>query len=132
MIRHSSGRCLLPNDESTKPGTRIVLGTKNCRNQIYVFVWTAQRSLKHVITGMCLSLQGDNLVLQEGCDGGSNMKFYYIESRKQLLCSGRTVKAVQGGDNMAGMILVATETASNEAEETFTFESKWLKVNNIK
>ena len=128
MIRHSSGRCVLPNDASTKPGTRIVLGTRNCGEQIYVFVWTAQQSIKHVISGMCIRLQDENLVLQKGCDGGPNMKFQYVASRKQLMSSGKTVKAMQGGDNIAGMTLIATESISNEAEAMFTFESKYLKL----
>ena len=120
----------MPNDLSTKAGRRIGLGTKNCRNQIYVFVWTGQKSIKHVISGMCISLKGENLVLQKGCDRGPYMKFYYMADRKQLLCSGKTVKAVQDGDNAAGMNVIATESVSNEAEGTFTLESKWLKEKN--
>ena len=119
---------MLPNDASTKPGTRIVLGTRNCGEQIYVFVWTAQQSIKHVISGMCIRLQDENLVLQKGCDGGPNMKFQYVAGRKQLMSSGKTVKAMQGGDNIAGMTLIATESISNEAEAMFTFESKYLKL----
>ena len=114
----------MPNDLSTKAGRRIGLGTRNCRNQIYVFVWTAQKSIKHVISGMCISLKGENLVLQKGCDRGPNMKFLYMADRKHLMCLGKTVKAVQGGDNAAGMNVIATESASNEAKESFTFESK--------
>lgn len=124
MIRHSSDKCVLPNDGSTKAGTKIVLGTSDCKNQIYVFVWTAKQSIKHVISGMCISLEGENLVLKKGCDGGPNTQFQYIAPIKRLMSSGKTVQATQGGDNIAGMTLAATESSSNGAEAMFTFESK--------
>ena len=122
VIRHSSGRCVLPYDGSIKPGARIGLGAEDCKNQNYVFVWTAKGSIKHVISGLCISLQGQNLVLQNDCDGAPNTRFQYEGQR--LMSSGKTVQAMQGGDNIAGMTLLAMEGSSTGLEATFTFESK--------
>lgn len=126
VIRHSSGRCVLPNDQSIKPGTKIVLGTSDCKNQNYVFVWTAKRSIKHVISGLCINIQGQNIVLQNDCDGAPNTRFQY--EGQQLISSGKTVQATQGGDNIGGMTLLATESSSSGPEAMFSFESKPLRV----
>lgn len=96
-----------------------------------MFVWTAKRSIKHVISGMCLSLKGKNLVLQNGCDRRSNMRFRYIKRRKRLMISKKrwTVEAVQSGSEESGIALVAKKRVSNAAQAKFTFKSKRLNSN---
>ena len=114
----------MPNNNKLKPGTRIALGERNCRDQKYVFTWTGRRSIKHVISGMCVALKGKKLVLRKRCDRGRNVRFKYVAKRKRLVCSGKTVQTAQGGNYKRGTKLIAKRGSSAGNKGIFTLQSK--------
>ncbi|XP_028409944.1 glycine-rich cell wall structural protein-like [Dendronephthya gigantea] len=75
VILHSSGYGVWPQGGRATNGARLVLGSKSVTNQAYVFVWTAKKSIKHIVSGMCINMKGSSLVLQKGCDSMPTMRF---------------------------------------------------------
>ncbi len=101
VIQHASGFGVWPQGGRATNGARLVLGSKNLANQAYVFVWTAKKSIKHIISGMCINMRGPNLVLQKGCDSMPTMRFKktgsgFMSIAKGYVMAGTSLSARPG------------------------------------
>lgn len=124
MIEHATGLGVWPQGGRATNGAKLVLGSKNLANQAYVFVWTAKRSIKHVISGMCINLQGTSLMLQKGCDTMKTMKFVKTGSGFKSI-DNKYVMAGASITSRAGTALTASERVT--AGSRFQFKSTYKR-----
>lgn len=122
MIAHSSGYGVWPQGGRATNGAKLVLGSKALANQAYVFVWTAKKSIKHVISGMCINMRGKGLVLQKGCDSMRTMKFKKTGSGFMSIATKGYVMAGASLGARAGIALTTSSTLTPGS--AFQFRSK--------
>jgi hypothetical protein len=122
VIQHASGFGVWPQGGRAINGARLVLGSKNLANQAYVFVWTAKKSIKHIMSGMCINMRGISLVLQKGCDSTPTMKFKKTGSGFMNIATKGYVMA--GTSLFARPGLALTTKIIQTPGSSFTFKSK--------
>ena len=125
-MKHISSKCIYPRGGEAKENVRLVLASK-CKDQMSVFVWTAKRSLKHIVSGYCIKPKGELLVLHGKCDSMSSMAFKYNGNKPERnlvnIMTRQSVRPLVGNFNTRpGISVVLRQSVS--ATNMFMFESK--------
>ena len=125
VIRHASGFGVGPIGGRATNGAQLVLRSKQIARQEYVFVWTAKKSIKHVVSGMCINKRGSSLVLQKGCDTMPSMRFKQVGNVFKSIQKGRKAMYVTAGSSLSPLPGTRLTTrARKTVGAAFQFKSK--------
>jgi hypothetical protein len=122
-LKFENGRCLIPENDQTSSGTKLVVPTEVCGSDLAKFKISDKGNLEHVKTGFCVQPEngGDDkpLAIEEACDKKWAFTMTAAGSLK-LANGGKCVQPVTGGTRPSQTEYMVLKDSCDKPETKFT------------